>query len=716
MGLREEISFCRICMGHCGVVLTVDDKDRLVGIRGDKDDSQTLGYACFKGLQSVEAHNSPDRILHPLKRRPDGTFETIPLEQALDEIAAKVRQLLDAHGPEAIAGYKGGGGYFTSSAVLMLRDWLKALGSDKVFSSATIDQSAKSVTAGRIGIWPAGRTPFHRGDVFMLVGSNPLVSVNPPFDTRNPMKRLKEARARGMKLIVIDPRKTETAQFADLLLQPLPGEDPTIMAGLLHIILREGWHDQEFCDRHVADLDALRAAVEPFTPDYVSRRADVPAAKLLEVADLFARQSRTGAAASSTGPDMGPHSNLAEHLIEALNVVCGRYLREGDRIDNPGVLAPRYPRPAQVVPAPRWWEHGYKSRIGGHGMLNGELPTGILLDEILEPGEGRVRCLISHGGNPASAIPDLRKVAEAFGALDLLVSIEPFMTMTAQLSHYILPPKLQYERADLPFFLYETMVYPAEPFTRYTPEIVKPPEGAEVADDWYFFWALAKRLGVALDYLGVPLDMAAPPTTDSLLRIAARHAPISLEAIKADPRGVIHEGEPQFVEPADPATAGKFTLMPADVRGEVAAVLAEQGAEGAGFTHRLAVRRMRDVFNSMYRNLPRIKERLPYNRAAINPDDMAAKGIASGDWVEIISGHGSVRAIAEADPSLRPGVLSLSHGFGGLPGKGDDYLAEGASTNLLIEIGRNRETINAMPWLTGIPVNIRRASAWPSNG
>ncbi|HLG89941.1 MAG TPA: molybdopterin-dependent oxidoreductase [Alphaproteobacteria bacterium] len=714
MPLREEISFCRICMGHCGVVLTLDEQDRLVGIRADREDPQTLGYACFKGLQSVEAHNSPDRILHPLKRMPDGSFVRIPLEQALDEIADKIRAILDESGPEAMAGYKGGGGYFTASAVLMLRDWLKALGSDKIFSSATIDQSAKTVAFGRIGLWPPGRTPFHRGDVFMLVGSNPLVSINPPFDTRNPTKRLKEAKARGMKLIVIDPRRTETAQFADLHLQPLPGEDAAVMAGLLHIILGEGWEDKEFCKRHVGDLDALRAALVPFTPDVVARRADVPAEKLFEVAELFAHRCKTGAAASSTGPDMGPHSNLAEHLLETLNVVCGRYLREGDPIDNPGVLAQRFPRPAQVVPAPRWWEHSYKSRIGGIGMLMGELPTGIMLDEILEPGGGRVRCLISHGGNPASAIPDKKRVVKAFNALDLLVSIEPFMTVTAQLSHYILPPKMQYERADLPFWLYETMVYPAEPYTRYSPELAKPPEGSELCDDWYVFWSLAKRLGLKMEYLGVPLDLENEPTTDDLLRIAARHAPVTFDEIKAHPRGLLAPGEPQFVGPADPDNPTRFTVMPDDVRDEIGALAAEKG-KGGTFTHRLAVRRLRDMFNSMGRNLPKIRERVPYNRAFLNPDDMQAAGIGSDDWVEITSDHGRVRAIAEADPTLRRGVLSLSHGFGGLEEDDDAYLADGASTNLLIPMDRNRETINAMPWMTGIPVNVRRASSWPSN-
>lgn len=700
----QRLTFCRICMGHCGMVATVDDDDRLVAVRADRDDEKTLGYACFKGLQAAEAHNTPDRILYPLKRSDSGKFERIPLERALDEIAERIERILKASGPEAVAGYKGSGAFFTSSASMMLNEWLKAVGSPKAFSTVTIDQSAKAVTPGRMGIWPAGRVPFHRGDVFLIVGGNPLVSLSTAgYDTRNPMKRLKEAKARGMKLIVIDPRRTETARFADLHLQPLPGEDPTLLAGLLRIILEEGWQDREFCQRHVGDLDTLRAAVEPFTPDYVERRAGVAAADLYRVADLFAHRCGRGQATSGTGPDMSPHSNLAEHLIECLNVVCGRYLREGEEIPNPGVIGPRWPRRAEVMPAPRPWESGYRSRIGAYGLLDGELPTGTLPDEILQPGPGQVRCLIVHGGNPASAIPGQRRVVEALRSLELLVTIDPYMTATARLSDYILPPKMQYERADLPLFLYEPLIFP-EPFTRYTPAVAKPPAGSEVADDAYFFWSLARRLELSLEHFGAKLDMRTPPTVEELLAIAARDAPIAYEEIRRHPRGVVVDA-PQTVEPGDPASPHRFTLAPEDVAGELRAVLAAQ-VNAADYPYRLAVRRLRDTFNSMYRELPSIHRRMPYNRAYLNPADMAREHIADGDEIEVRSSHGSLRAVAAADASMRSGVVSITHGFGGLPEDGD-YEQQGVSANLLTSHDDgSRETINAMPPMSGIPVAV----------
>lgn len=707
MVARKAQSFCRLCMGHCGVRVALDADDRVVSIDADRDDPFTLGYACFKGLQSGAAHNSPDRILHPLKRQADGSFEPIGIEQALDEIAARLQPVLTHHGPAAIGGYKGGGAFFTSSSLMMLNDWLRALGSPKAFSTVTIDQSAKYVTAGRLGVWPAGRDPFHRGEVFLIVGGNPLVSISTVgFDTRNPAKRLKQAQQRGMKLIVIDPRRTETARNADVFLQPRPGEDAILLAGMLRLILENNWHDQDFCARHVTDLDELRKSLQPFTLDHVARRAGVPAQQIVAATELFALQSSRGAATSATGPDMSPHSNLAEHLVELLNVVCGRFIREGEEVPNPGAILPRWPRKAEVIPAQRWWDEGYHSRFG-FGLLDGELPTGSLLDEILEPGADRLRALLVHGGNPALAMPDQRRTVEALGSLDLLVCIDHRMTATAELAHYILPPTLQYERSDLPMFIYEALLFP-EPFTRYTPAVASPPQGSEVCDDWYYFWGLAQRLNLQLSYWGQPLDMTTPPTTDELLQIAAQHCPLSLEDIAAHPHGLVLNGPAVLVEPGDSAKNGGFTTMPEDVARELSDMLTEEDDDA--FPYRLAARRERDALNSACKDLPAIKKRLPFNPAYMNPADMAREQIHDDERVVIASRHGALEALARADPDLRSGVVSITHGFGSLPGVRQEGAFAGVSTNLLTSSVHDRQAINAMPRLSGIPVSVRKGS------
>ncbi len=698
-------------MGTCGMVLSLDEVGHLTGIRGDRDDPQTRGFACFKGLRAVEAHNNPARILRPLKRLADGTRIEIPLEQALDEIAERLSAVRTEYGADAVAGYKGGGAFFTASAVVMLNDFMRALGSPKTYSSVTIDQSAKAVAAGRLGMWLPGKLPNDKCGVMLLVGTNPMVSVNPPFDCRNPVKRMKEARARGMKLIIIDPRRTETAQFADLLIQPLPGEDPTLIAGIIREMLVNGWYDAAFCDAHVADLDMLRAAVEPFTLDYVEARADVPAAQVTEAARLFGGAGLSGLAGSSTGPDMGPYSNLAEHLIETMNVLAGAFIREGEPIPNPGAILPRYPRPAQVSPADRPWENGPTSRIDGSGSMMDEMMTGVMADEILTPGDGQVRAMIVHGGNPASSVPDQAKIVRALRSLDLLVCIEPILSITAELADYVLPPRLQYERADMHFWLYESMIYRDAPFARYTPQVVTPPEGSDLTDDWYVFWSLAKRMGLQLTYLGEPLDMTDVPSTDALLAIVSRHSAMPFDELKRQPHGAVVDETVQLAEPAQPGWQGRFTLMPDDVAGEVKLVLGEYPAEEAMYDFRLAVRRLRETMNSVGRDLPTTRKRQPFNRAYVNPGDLAERGIVDGDEVRIRSRHGEIVAVAEGDPTLRSRVVSIAHGFGGLPdpkGGNRGYYQDGVSTNLLLEDER-RETINAMPRMTGIPIAFSRS-------
>ncbi len=706
--MTEALTYCRICTGHCGLVVTIDDEGRPVSAHGDRDDPRSIGYICSKGSTLPSAHTEPSRLLHPLKRQPDGSFVKIGLEQALDEIAAKLRTILEEDGPDAIAGFRGTGGFFTTAGLGMLPGFLGALGSHKLYTTLTIDQSAKVIAAYRLGIWPPGKQDFQTSDVAMVMGVNPMVSMA-QLDTRNPVKRIKAAKARGLKLIVIDPRRTETAQYADLFVQPLPGHDAAILAAILRIVLENGWHDAEFCADHVGDLDQLRAQVAPFTAERVAERAGITAQQLQAIAEMFARDGKRGIAATGTGTDMGPHSNLAEHLVEALNVICGRMIRAGERIPNQGFVLNRGPKPAQVVPLPRAWESGPQSRLGDYGLVGGEMVTGKLADDILEPGAGRVRFMLNHGGNPASAVPDQRKMAKALEALDLLVSIEPTMSATAQMSHYILPPKLQFERPDLPIYLFEPNIFPT-PYTRYTPPIVAPPADSEVCDEWWVMWALAARLGVQIDYMGTALDMVTAPTEDDLIAMTLVGAPASLDEIRRHPRGYYHDEE-VYALPADPATAGRFATMPDDVVAEIGLLRAELDSPASdGFAFRMINRRSRHRMNSMGANLPELQRLMPYNVAYMNPGDMADQAIGEGDWIEIRSDNGAIRVLAESDGALRNGVVSISHGFGAFPGDAD-FKTYGASPNLLISTDRDLQTINAMPRMTAIPVDIRRVEA-----
>jgi anaerobic selenocysteine-containing dehydrogenase len=712
---REAISFCRICSGGCGVVPTIDANERIIGVRGDKDSPLTRGYACFKGRQPEASHHGPQRLLRPRKRMPDGSYVEISSEQALEEIAEKLGPILDRHGKDAMAIFLGNGGMFNIAGFYMLPSFLAAFDSDQYFSTLTIDQSGKMVTMGRLGAWGAGYPHLDDMDVAMFFGANPLLSHGSlGFLQEDPVRSFKRARERGLKLITIDPRRSETGQFADIALQPYPGQDAAIAGGLIRLILKEGWEDKAFCDRWVgaAHMTALREAVEPLTEAYVEHRAGLEPGALRRVAEMFARDAKTGSVTSATGPSMSPYSNLAFHLIETLNIICGRYLREGQRMHQVNGMGPGGTLKAQAFSPSRFWEASGESRIRGARKLFQDRCTATLADEILTPGEGQIRALLIDGGDPVTSWPDQQKTVQALASLDLLVCIDPWPTPTTSFAHYILPPLMQYERADLPMYLPGFANW-AGAWSQYTPPVIAPPKGSDLVEDWYVFWSLARRLGRTITYNGVrPLNMETPPTTDELLDLVLHGAPHNLDALKADPHGFHADIEQQTVLPADPDADGRFDPMPADVAEELRRFLAEAGTpgrwqrDGRSFTHLLATRRMRDLFNSNGRFVGTVRKRTPFNPAFLHPDEFAPLGISPGDKVEIESAHGRVVAVVEVDPELRQGVVALAHGWGDPPGSNADVAQSGTPVNRLIDNDRNYEAVNAMPHMSAVPVNI----------
>jgi anaerobic selenocysteine-containing dehydrogenase len=318
------------------------------------------------------------------------------------------------------------------------------------------------------------------------------------------------------------------------------------------------------------------------------------------------------------------------------------------------------------------------------------------------------------GANPASSIPDSRRIAEALRSLDLLVAVEPYMTVTARLSHYVIPPKMQYERADLPLSIPGYPLFPVS-WAQFTPPLLRTPEGSDVCDDWYPFWAIAKRLGIAINYVGkefLPLDRA--PITEDLLAIRLHGARVSLDELRRYPSGKIFDVQTCFVQEAPEGSDGKFDLMPDDVAAELTQFLAMTVwaghivSHGRTFTHLLSTRRLRDVFNSNGPQLSQIKRRMPYNPAYLCSSDLAGLDLKAGDEVMLESDHAEVKAVVGVDDAVRPGVISIAYGWGGLPDDAADKWDGAANVNLLIACDRDVESANAMPRMSAVPVNIRR--------
>ena len=705
-GTATHQTFCRFCHASCPIEVDVSD-GQAVAIRGIPEDPLFAGYTCIKGRQIPEQMTHPSRLRSSLKRRPDGTFEEISSEAAMDAIGAELRRILDTYGPRAIASYTGTGGYQNSLAVPAARAFHEGLKSPSFYTSVTIDQPAKTTAPFRVGIWEAGYHNFSDADVLLAIGYNPMVSSFGPvggLQGTNPYVVLRDAKKRGMKLIVIDPRRTELATQADIHLAPKPGEDPTLMAGILKIVLEEGLYDHEFCDTWVDDLDSLFTAVAPFDLEYVSNRCDVPADDIVAAARMFAT-ARRGTSGTGTGPSMAPHSSLTEHLSIALNTICGRVNREGDVLESGYFLYPETPRRAQVHAA-RTPATGAPQRVRNLRGIRGEMLTSALAEEILNEGEGRVRALIVSGGNPVVAWPDQELTIQAMEDLELLVVVDHRMSATAEFADYVIAPTLSLERADVPHLMDRWF---RAPYTNYT-EAVTPRIG-DVLNEWEVFWELARRLGSPLPFPGGEAPMDERPTDDDMLDLVYAGSRMPLDEVRRQ-RMKVHPEKAMIVQPADPGCTAKFTVAPDDIVAEMKTVIDEvDGATALGidpsiYPFRLVSRRLKHVLNSFGSELSALGAKGSTNPAYMNPDDMESYDLADGDLIEITSPRASIQAVVESADDVRQGVISMAHSWGGSSLTDEKVRDVGSPTSRLVSVDRGYDAVNGMVVQSAIPVHI----------
>ena len=561
MTITTTRTFCRFCHAACPVEVDVDDGNQVVGVRGDAADPIFGAYTCIKGRHLGDQHHHPERLRTALRRRADRSgFDEIPTAQALDEIAERMQAILADGDPRAIASYCGTATFQNAAAHPVARAFHKAIASPSFYTSITIDQPAKMVTPVRLGSWAAGPQPWSTADVSLVVGINIVVSMlgipgGPTFV--NPLASLRAAKRRGLQLIVIDPRRTETAAMADLHLQVKPGEDPTLLAGMLRVILDEGLEDAEFCDRWVGGLDELHRALRGFDLGHVAERTGVPADDIVRAARMFAG-ARRGSATCGTGPNMAPHGTLMEHLVGVFNVVCGRFPRAGEQVQNrTGVLgltgAESTPKAQVVAPRPELLTSGPAARVRGLHTILGQAPTAALPDEILEPGDGRVRALLTVGGNPVLAWPDQAKVVRSLEALDLHVALDIRLSATARLADYVIPSQLSLERPDVPTNVDRWF---EDPYVMYTPAVLEP--DAELVDEAGLYLELAKRMGVTIELAGGALAPDHDATAQEVLELSYPAVRVPWDELRSAVGGALRPDLTQTVQPADDGAADRF--------------------------------------------------------------------------------------------------------------------------------------------------------------
>ena len=713
-------SFCRVCINFCPIVATVAD-GRVVRVEGDRANSVWKGYSCAKGRVQAERMYGSHRLLRSRRRTSDGRYESVPVADAMDEIAARLAEILESRGPDAVAYYQGSGSITHATTDPFAHAFLDAIGVRSRFTPNTIDKPGKAIAKALHGRWQAPAQGFHDPDVALIVGANPEVGfegapIGHPGWLR---KRI----ADGMQLVVIDPRLTATARLATIHLRPRPGHDAAILASLLRVILDEELHDRGFVEAEVTGLGVLRSAVEPYQPDIVAARSGVEAGQLVEAARVFAHAAR-GYVFSGTGPSMSSPGPIVEYLVLCLLSVCGRWLRAGERVENvPAVFRTPVYKAQAKPPVPARKEH---REFGVRDLLETVAgpPTAALPEKMLL-GEGGVRALISCGGNPVGAWPGRDKVVRALRSLDLLVQIDPVMSETAMLADFVIAPKMALEHPDITmwhdFMAMHGIGYGnAVSHGQYTPAVVDPPDGSDLIGEWEFFYGLARRMGLQLEIRGAcygfpgiqpfAVDMTDSPDDDELLERLAYGARIPLAEVKLHQHGDVFPEPAVRVQPKEEGCTTRLDVGSSEMMAELDEIARGLIADDARVDGelRLICRRTPALFNSWLNDGLASRGRRD-NPAFVHPVDLRRLGLKPGDHVEIHSAHGAIRAVVEADGALLPGLVSMSHGFGAVDSEGaavDDVELFGSSIQLLLSDLDNYDAYSGMPRMSNVPVRL----------
>ncbi len=733
-------AMCRTCMVSCGVFMDIKD-GRVTGMIGDKDDPASHGYTCAKGRDIVTHLYGPNRVLRPLRKKKTGDFEAISSEVAISDIAERLGTIVNESGPQAVAFYGGTyalappGGMFAGS-------FMNALGSPMNFSCGSIDQPGKLLAQALHGKWHAGGQPFAKAETWLFIGTNPAVSGLGGVPTINPNWHLTRAVKRGIKMIVIDPRRSETARKAEIHLQPVPGQDASIVAGMVRIVLEEGLFDKDFVKQHAANLDALREHVAPFTPEFVEQKTDIPASELIRATRLFA-SARTGGASAGTGSNMSPRGTLTEYLLTCLVTLCGFRARAGEPVTNPGVLVPRGPRFAQpMAPTAAW---GFPPQLRTRGLSNTAcgLPTAALADEILLEGEGQIRALICLGGNPFSAWPDQIKTREALEKIDLLVVLDHRLSQTGHYADYVIPPKLAPEIPALTYDIEELEFhspgwgYPL-PYGAYREALVEPPEGSDVMEDWEFFYELGRSMKLDMKlYTGIlrtptdppgrllEVDMQNKPSSDELFDILTEGSRIPLSEVRRFEAGRVYEDPDAVILQRQSDCQAYLELGNETMMAQLDETALADAVEGdEAFPFRLISRRQRNTLNSLGREQPKVVPERPHHPAYMHPEDLRALKIEPGALIAITSRRATLYAVVQGADDLRRGLVSMSHGYGidlerleadSDPGEPQPF-SMGNHTGALASAEIDyQEPYTGLPRMSSIPVHVVAQALAPSD-
>ena len=744
---------CILCECNCGLEVQVGGKGgrHFSRIRGDKAHPASRGYACEKPHRLDYYQNGPDRITTPLRRAPDGSFEEIDWETAIREVATRFRAVKDAHGGESIL-YYGGGGQGNHLPAAYSVATRRALGSRYRSNALAQEKTGEFWVNGRM-MGAAVRGDFEHAEVAVFIGKNPWQSHSIPR-ARVTLKAI--AKDPGRTMIVIDPRRTETAEMADIHLQVKPGTDAWLLAALGAVLVEEDRLARDWLSAHVDDLDPVVASLREIPiPDYCAR-CGVPEELVREAARRIAR-AESAAFFEDLGIQMNRHSTLCSYLNKLLWLLTGNFGKKG----------------AQYIPAPlvnlaggleKLAQPGATEQLSpvvGARIISGLVPCNVIADEILTDHPHRYRAMLCESANPAHSLADSGRMREALASLDTLVVIDIAMTETARLADYILPTSTQYEKTEATFFNFE---FPENYFHLRQP-VFDPPKG--VLSEPEIHARLCEALGAYREEDLEPLHAAAArgrqafapaffgavlanpslaPYAPAILyralgphllrglepaavvwglahRFAAAHpdsvrragfkgrgleAPEQLfDAIVENPSGVVYSVDDFEESWKRIKTAnGRFHAAIPELLSELDALRASSAEDGdAAFPFVLSAGERRSFTANTIMRDPEWRRKDVEGSLRMSPKDAASLGVTKGDRVRLTTRRASVEVPVEVSEMMQPGHVSLPNGLGLDHPAGDARVTTGVAPNELTAT-EDRDWLAGTPWHKYVPARV----------
>ena len=705
---------CHLCEASCGVRMTIDDAGVITDVRGDEEDPFSRGYVCPKVMGLVDVHQDPDRLTTPVRRR-GSDWEPIGWDEAFDLVASRLRAIRRAHGADAVAVYQGNPTAHNLGLLTYGQLFLRRLGTRNLYSATSADQLPHMLSSllmfGNQLLLPV--PDIDRTDYFLVLGANPVVSNGSLMTAPDVKRRITALRARGGTLVVVDPRKSETARLADRHLFIRPGTDALFLFGLLHTLYGEGLARPGRLASSLRGEEELRRLAAEFAPERSERATGIPAAEVRAIARELAA-APTAAVYGRVGVCTQEFGGLSSWLINAVNIATGNLDRAG------GAMFSRPPVDL-VKLADRVGMRGsfgrFTSRVRGLPEFGGELPVSCLAEEIETPGDRQIRALITSAGNPVLSIPNGARLERTLPGLEFMVSIDFYRNETTRHADVILPPTFALEHEHFEIAAFAVSVRNG---ARYFPALF--PRRPEQRHDWEICLELASRL----EFPDNPIGRAAGA---ALRRVGHRFGPRGI--IKAGMafgpyrrRGVTfasvehaeHGVDLGALEPIFPDglhTRGRMIdLAPAQYMADVARLRAHLAAAAQRNGSLLLIgRRQLRSNNSWLHNSQRLVKGKPRCTLLVHPDDAGRIGLTTGDRARVSSRAGSAEALVEVSDEIMPGVVSLPHGWGhGRPGTALRIAATtpGTSVNDLTD-ETFLDLLSGTSGFSGVPVAVEPA-------